>query len=348
MKITIGKKTISSKSKSFIVAEMSGNHGGSLNEALNIIKAAKKSGVDAIKLQTYTADTITLKSNRKDFLIPKKSPWRSKKNLWNLYNYAYTPWVWNKKLFSFAKKLGLEIFSSPFDESAVDHLEKLKCSAYKIASPEMNHIPLIRKVAKTKKPIILSTGLSNLEDLNLAIKNIRLFNSNRIIILSCVSKYPASPHEYNLRELDYFKKKYSAIVGISDHTKDNSLSIASLPLGAKVFEKHFVLKKNINKTVDSFFSETEVSMKNYVDNIRKIEISLNGKKKKLPKGSKFMRSIYVSKNINKGEIISKKNIKICRPGFSLHPKYFDKIIGLKSKKKLIVGDRISLSLFKTK
>lgn len=151
MKIKIGKKIISPKSKSFIVAEMSGNHGGSLNEALNIIKAAKKSGVDAIKLQTYTADTITLKSNRKDFLISKNSPWRSKKNLWNLYNYAYTPWEWHKKLFSFAKKLDLEIFSSPFDESAVDFLEKLNCKAYKIASPEMNHIPLIIKIAKTKK-----------------------------------------------------------------------------------------------------------------------------------------------------------------------------------------------------
>jgi len=347
MNIRIGKSLISNKNKSFIIAEMSGNHNSSLSEAIKIIKKAKKCGANAIKLQTYTADTITLKSNKRDFLIPKNSPWYKKKNLWNLYNHAKTPWEWHKKLFKIAKKIGIEIFSSPFDETAVDFLEKLNCPAYKIASSEINHIPLLEKVSKTKKPVILSTGLANVKDIDLAIKTLKKNNSKKIILLICRSEYPANISDYNLKLIKAFKKKYKIIIGLSDHTLGNSLAISALTNGAKVFEKHFKLNSQ-KKSVDSFFSQNENDFKNYVLDIREVEQALNSKIKKNLKGFKNMRSIYVKKKILKNEKLNSSNIKICRPGYSLHPKFFNKILDKKIIKTLYPGDRIKLKYLKKK
>ena len=340
MSFNFGKLKIGKNFPSLVVAEMSGNHGGSLKRAIHLIKAAKRSGADVIKLQTYTADTITLKSNKKDFLIPKQSPWYSKKNLWKLYNYAHTPWSWHDKLFSEARKIGLEIFSSPFDETAVDFLETLNCPAYKIASSEINHIPLLKRVSLTKKPVIISTGLANKKDIDLAINTLKKSAAKKIILLICVSNYPASINDYDLKKLNDFKKRYNVEVGLSDHTTGNSLAASSVALGAKLFEKHFNLNDN-KKTVDSFFSLSEKKFKFYVKEIRNIEESLKSKKlNNYHERSKSMRSIYISKKILKGEKITKLNIKISRPGFSLHPKYFKRIIGLTVKKNLNLGDRL--------
>lgn len=339
MLVKIGKALIGDNRKSFIIAEMSGNHNSSISKAMKIILAAKNCGANAIKLQTYTPDTITIKSNKKDFQISRKSPWKNRKNLWNLYNYAHTPWSWHKKLFDYAKKIGIEIFSTPFDETAVDFLETLNCKAYKIASSEINHIPLIKKVAETKKPVLLSTGLARIKDIDLAIRTLRKKKVKKIILLLCKSNYPAEIKEHNLKLIKIFKKKYKVIVGLSDHTVGNSLAISSLTLGAKVFEKHF--KLNTQKvSVDSFFSQNEKQFQKYISDIRQTEEALKNCKENNIGGFRNMRSIYLKKKINKNEKISLDHIKVARPGLSLHPKYFDKIIGLEIKKNLDRGDRI--------
>ena len=344
MVIKIGKRSVGNGEPCFVVAEMSGNHGGSLNRALKIVRAAKRAGADAIKLQTYTADTITFKSDKKDFLIPKSSPWFDYKTLWNLYNKAHTPWEWHKKIFNEAKSLKLEIFSTPFDEFAVEFLEKLNCPAYKIASSEINHVPLLEKVAKTKKPIILSTGLSELTDLTLAVNVLRDNGCKKIIILKCVSTYPAPLDEQNLRTIADIKKKFKVISGLSDHTLDSLAATTSVALGASVIEKHFNLHDK-NLTVDSFFSANEISFKKMVEKIRLVEESLGKIKYNISKSSKVnlndRRSIYVVKKINKGELITNKNIKVLRPGFGLHPKLYGKMIGLKAKINLEPGDRLT-------
>ncbi len=284
-----------------------------------------------------------MKSNKKDFLISNQSPWKKYKNLWNLYHKAHTPLSWHKKIFDEAKKLNLEYFSSPFDENAVDFLETLKVKAYKIASPEINHIPLIKKIAKTKKPIILSSGLSNYSDLNLAIKTIRKLGNNKIILLKCNSSYPSPIEDSNIITISDIFKRFRVLSGLSDHTTDNTSAIASVALGASLVEKH--IKLNEEKTIDSFFSINEKNFKTLVSDIRKLELSLGKVSYDLTKSSKInyggRRSIYISKKIKKGEILTKRNIKIVRPSYSLHPKYYDKILGYKAKKNLDIGDRIT-------
>ena len=344
MVIKIGTKSVGGGKPCFVVAEMSGNHGGDLNRAIKIVRAAKRAGADAIKLQTYTADTITFKSKKKDFLIPKSSPWFKYKTLWNLYNKAHTPWKWHKRIFEEAKSLKLEIFSTPFDESAVDFLEKLNCPAYKIASSEINHIPLIKKVAKTKKPVILSTGLSDFTDLTLAVRALRNNGCKKIIILKCVSTYPAPIDEQNLKTIVDIKKKFNVVSGLSDHTIDSLAATTSVALGASVIEKHFNLLDK-NSTVDSFFSANEISFKKMVEKIRLVEKSLGEIKYDFSKSSKAnlngRRSIYVVKKIYKGELITSKNTKVIRPGFGLRPILYGKVDGLKAKINLNPGDRLT-------
>ena len=349
MKIKIGQIYLGHNLPCFVVAEMSGNHNGKISRALKIIHSAKKAGANAVKLQTYTADSITLKSNRKDFIISRDSPWFKKKNLWNLYKFAHTPIEWHKRLFQEAKKMKIEIFSSPFDESAVDFLEKLNCPAYKIASPEINHIPLLEKVAKTKKPVILSTGLSTYKDIKLAIKTIRSFGNNKIIVLKCTTAYPSELKEQNLLTIPDMKKKFKVLVGFSDHTKGKIASISTVALGANIIEKHFNLDDK-TKTVDSFFSVGEKFFGDMVQDIRDIEKSL-GKvsyeiSKKSKKSLKAKRSIYVTKDILKGNKIDKKNIKIIRPGYGLPPIYFKKILGRRVNNNLKRGDRMLLKNIK--
>ena len=326
----------------FIVAEISGNHNKKINHAKRLIYSAKKAGFNAVKLQTYTADTITLNSSKKDFLLPKNSPWNKKKNLWNLYKSASTPWNWHHELFKFAKKLKINIFSSPCDESAVEYLESINCEIYKIPSPEITHIPLLEKVAKTKKNIIISTGLAKEKDLDLAVKTIRKFGNNKILITKCTTAYPAPMNELNLKMINYYKRRYKCLVGYSDHTIGEVASITAVQNGAVLIEKHICL--NNIKSVDDFFSLQEKDLKKFVQSIRDSESSIGKIIKNLtPSTKKHLlgrRSIYVSKSIKKGSIITKNNVKIVRPSFGMHPKKFKQIIGKRVKRSLKIGDRI--------
>ena len=349
MNFKIGKKKIGKNCKTFLVAELSRNHNQSVDRAKRLIKSAKLAGADAVKLQTYTADTITLKSNKKDFRIKGNSPWKRYKNFWKLYNKASTPLQWHKELFEYAKKIKIEIFTSPFDESAVDYLEKLKCPAYKIASPEINHIPLLEKVARTKKPIILSNGLADLSDLRLAIKVLRKNGCKKIAILQCVSSYPAPLEDQNLNTIINIQKQFKVISGLSDHTENNISAISSVALGGSIIEKHFNIDDKI-KTVDAFFSTNFKTFKNLVNNVRETEKALGKVSYKISKSSfKHLvgrRYIYVSNKIKVGEKISLKNVKVVRPAYGLHPKYLKKILGKISKKNLSPGSRFKLSYLK--
>ena len=341
----IGKTKVGLNQKCFIVAELSGNHAGSLQRAKKLILKAKIAGADAVKLQTYTSDTITLNSDLKDFKIKSNSPWKKRKNLWNLYKGAQTPWEWHKSLFTYAKKVKIEIFSSPFDETAVNLLEQLKCPAYKIASAEINHIPLLERVAKTKKPVILSIGLATKKDISLAVKTLRANGCNKIIILQCVSEYPAKIQDQNLNLIPEIKKEFDVISGLSDHSIGFVSALSSVIIGGSVVEKHFNLKDK-TKTVDSFFSMKEENFTRMVKLIREAESSI-GKSNFQHSYNKIKninsrRSIYVSKDISNGEKLNIKNIKVVRPGYSLHPKYFKYLLGKKTKKPLKKGSRLSL------
>ena len=347
MNVKLGKYKIGDNYPSLIVAELSGNHGGNLGDALKLVKFAHKAGANAIKLQTYTANTITINSKKKDFLIKKNSPWKNNVNYWKLYNKAHTPWGWHKKIFNLANKLGILAFSSPFDETAVDFLEKLNCPVYKLA-PEINHIPLIKKIAKTKKPIIISTGLADLKEISKAVKIIRSYKNNKIIILKCTTSYPCKNKDLNLASMLTLKKKYKTIVGFSDHSIGDVGSITAVALGAKMIEKHISLKNK--KTVDDFFSLNGQNFKKFVKKIRDAEMSLGSKKYKISKSARIhmvgKRSIYVCKKIKIGDKVDKNNIKVVRPNKSLDPKFYSKLIGMISKKNLNPGDRIKMNYFK--
>ena len=345
----IGKKPVGENHRCFIVAEISASHNNNLKHALQLVKAAKKSGADAIKLQTYTPDTITLKSNRADFRIKKNSPWKKYKNLWNLYNEASMPWSWQKKIFDLSKKLNLSYFSSPFDETAVDFLEKIGSQAYKIASPEINHLPLIRKVAKTKKPIIISTGLTSKRGIEKALKVIKKEGNKKIIILKCTSSYPANYGDLNLKMIQYFRKSFNTLVGFSDHSIGSLPASVAVSLGGCMLEKHIQLGKS-KKNVDSFFSSEAKDFMEMVNMIRSTEKILGSINYKIPnkarKSLNGKRSIYVVKDIKKGEALNKSNIKVIRPIFGLDPKYYEKALGKKANKKLKFGDRLKLKNIK--
>ncbi|EQC43336.1 pseudaminic acid synthase [Bacteriovorax sp. Seq25_V] len=336
---------ISDLSPAYIIAEMSGNHNGDINYAIEIIKKAKEAGADAVKLQTYKASTITLDSNKEDFLLPKDSPWAGSKNLYSLYEEAHTPWEWHKKLFKVAHEVGIDIFSSPFDETAVDLLESLNTPAYKIASPEINDLQLIKKVALTNKPIILSTGLATVEDIELAIKTLEDNGCYQYAFLKCTTAYPAPLDEINLATIPEIRKRYNCIAGLSDHTLGIEVPIASVALGAKIIEKHFTVDKS-NTGVDSFFSLDFVEFKQMVSSIRKVESAIGVANFDLTKSSKNnlrgKRSLYVSKNIKKGELLTPNNIKSVRPGLGLAPKYFDSVLNKPVKRDLEFGERLKL------
>ena len=345
--LKIQNRIINKDSPTFIVAEMSANHNGDIAIAKEIILKAQESGADAVKLQTYKAETITLDSDKQDFIIDNESPWSHYHTLYKLYDKAHTPWQWHEELFEYANKIGITIFSAPFDQTAVEFLEELKCPVYKIASPEITDIPLIREVAKTGKPVIISTGLSNFEDLELAVKTLRDNDCNQISILKCTSTYPAPFDEINLSTLADYSEKFQCVPGLSDHTKGDEVPIASISLGAKIVEKHFVLN-NDEDTADSFFSMNHKNFKKMVNKIRNVEnaigvVNYNITKSAL-KNSHSKRSLYISKNIKKGETISKKNIKSVRPGFGLHPKFYDEILGKKVNKNLEKGDRLNFDV----
>ena len=323
----------------FIIAEMSANHNGSLQTALDTIKAAKESGANAIKLQTYRADTITLDCKKDDFMIDGGTFWDGK-NLYELYEEAYTPWEWHKELFEYARSIDIDIFSSPFDKSAVDFLETLKPSAYKIASFEITDYELIRYTASKAKPIIISTGIALEDEIKDAIDICKSVGNEQIILLKCTSEYPAPLNQAHLQTIPKLKETYSVEVGFSDHTIGSTAPIVAVTLGAKVIEKHFIIDKSIGGA-DAGFSMEAKDFKLMVSAIREAEQLLVGVDdfKEEKSGRRFSRSIYVSKDIKKGDVLSDENLKSVRPGYGMHPKYLKDVLGTKAKRDYGFGDR---------
>lgn len=312
----------------FIIAEVSANHGGNIQNAKDLIKVAADSHADAVKLQTYTADTMTIDSDKEDFLIKSWTAWDGK-TLYDLYGEAYTPREWHQELKDYANSLWLELFSTPFDETAVDFLEELDVPCHKIASFENNHIPLIKKIAQTGKPIIISTGMANYDDITLALDTIRWEWNDQIILLKCTSSYPAPYEEMNLRTLQWFQKDFDVIPGLSDHSLGIEVPIASVTLWARVIEKHFCLSRDI-PTADSHFSLIPEEFEQMVSSVRNIEKAL-GKVtydiwQKETKSKVFKRSIYVVQDIKKWDKLTKDNIKVIRPWYALHPKYYEEVL----------------------
>lgn len=329
--------------KPFIIAEMSGNHNQSLEKALKIVESAAKCGADAIKIQTYTAETMTMKGIYK---INDNSLWDGQ-DLYELYEKAYTPWDWHKPIFEKAKSLNIIPFSSPFDSSSVDFLENLGVELYKIASFENTDIPLIKKIASKKKPVIMSTGAASISQIDEAVSTLRENGCNEIVLLKCTSSYPASPETSNINTIPNLKQIFKCPVGLSDHTLGVGVSIASVALGATVIEKHFTLDRS-EGGVDSAFSIEPLELKILVDDCKRAFLSLGNVKYGLTSDEinmvKFKRSVYVSKDVKKGELFSKKNIRVIRPGFGIKPKYFDLIIGKKSKYDIPAGKPLSWDL----
>jgi pseudaminic acid synthase len=340
----IGTYNITDTSPTFIVAELSANHNGKLKIAIETIKAAKRAGANAIKLQTYTADTLTINCKNDDFKIKQDTIW-DEQFFYDLYKSAYTPWEWHKELFACANSEGLICFSSPFDKSAVDFLESLNCPAYKIASFEITDIPLIEYVASKNKPVIISTGIAGIEDITLAISACKQHNNEEIILLKCTSSYPSLAEDANLLMIPDFTDRFGVIAGLSDHTIGAIVPIVATTLGAKVIEKHFILDRSIGGP-DSQFSMNEDEFKNMVNSIREAESAFGQINytltDKMLKSREFSRSLYVVENIKIGEIITEKNVRSIRPGFGLHPKYLNYVIGRKARINLHKGTRLSL------
>lgn len=315
----------------FLIAEISANHDGKITNAKKLIYQAKKYGADAVKLQTYSPDTITLNSKNKYFKI-KKGPWKNY-FLWDLYKQGQTPLNWHKELFKYAKKLNINIFSTPFDETAVDFLEKLNCPFYKLSSFEITHIPLIKKIASKKKHMIISTGMASLKEIKIAYDTAIKYGAKSVTLLYCVSNYPSDISDFNLTNISIMRKKFNCEVGLSDHSLDNSISSTSVALGARIFEKHIALNKK--KGLDAQFSLVGKEILEYKKNLIKIYKLVNNKKfyrsKEELKNKSFRRSIFSSRNIRKGEKFSYDNIKVVRPSNGLEPIYYEKIIGKISK-----------------
>ena len=326
----------------FIIAELSANHGGDINIAKETIKAAKEIGANAIKLQTYTADTLTLDSNKEDFIIKGGTLWDGKK-LYDLYKEAYLPWEWHKELFDYAREIGIDIFSSPFDKSAVDFLEQFNPSAYKIASFEITDYELIRYTASKMRPIIISTGIATIDEIQDAVDICRNQGNNDIVLLKCTSSYPASLEEANLKTIPNLAKTFGVISGFSDHTLGSTAPIVAVTLGAKVIEKHFILDKSIGGADADFsmdkkeFSEMIKAIRDTEKLLGKVDYSMTEKKKK---SRQFSRSLYVAKDIKKGELFTEENIRSVRPGYGMHPKYLKDVLGKEADKDFKFGGRI--------
>ncbi len=326
-KIKIANIEIGEGCKPFIIAEMSGNHNQSIDRALAIVDAAAAAGAHALKLQTYTADTITMKGA---YTISDPTSLWNGKELHDLYKEAYTPWEWHKAIFDRAKEKGMIAFSSPFDETAVDFLEELNVPLYKIASFENTHHPLLIKVAKTGKPVIMSTGVSSVADIDESVQVLKNAGCKDIILLKCTSTYPATPENTNLNTIPHLAKLHDCIVGLSDHTMGIGASVAAVALGASVIEKHFTLRR-ADGGVDSAFSLEPEELKSLVIETERAFLSLGkiqyGIQKIEEKSMFFKRSIYVAEDIKAGEKFSEKNLRVIRPGDGLAPKYYSQLIG---------------------
>jgi pseudaminic acid synthase len=336
------------KNKTFIIAELSANHNGDVNIALETVRAAKRSGADAIKLQTYTADTLTIDCKNDYFKINHGTAWDGE-YLYDLYKRAYTPWEWHKEIFNVAKEEGLVCFSSPFDTTAVDFLEKLDSPIYKIASFEIQDIPLIEYAASKGKPMIISTGIAEIDDIELAIETCKKSGNNDITILKCTSAYPADPADSNLMTIPDIKKRFGVKAGLSDHTMGIEGPIVATVLGATVIEKHFILNKSIGGP-DGHFSLDEKEFTEMVKAVRKAEqimgvaeYEMTEKKKK---SRQFSRSLFVVKDVKAGEQITKENVRSIRPGFGMHPKHLSELIGKKFNQYLEKGTPMTKEIIK--
>lgn len=331
----------------FIVAEMSGNHNSSLDRALEIVDAAAKAGAHALKVQTYTADIMTLDIDEREFHISDpKSPWKGK-SLYNLYQQAYTPWEWHEPIFERCRELGMVAFSTPFDETAVDFLETLNVPAYKIASFEINHLPLIKKVASTGKPLFISTGMATIAEIDEAVTTARENGCQDIILLKCTSSYPATPDGSNLLTIPHMGDLFSLQVGLSDHTAGIGVAIASISLGAVVIEKHFTLSR-ADGGVDSAFSIEPNELRALVvetERARQAIGSISYGPTEQEKGSlQYRRSLYIVKDMRAGEVLDSENMRAIRPGYGLPPKYSDILLGGKAAKDIKMGTPLSWDL----
>jgi pseudaminic acid synthase len=343
--ININGRLIGHGCTPYIVAEMSGNHNHNLDRAISIIDAAKAAGADAVKLQTYRADTITIDHNSEEFTI-KGGLWDGQR-LYELYEQAHTPWAWHNSLFEHARRIGITIFSSPFDPTAVDFLESLGAPAYKIASPELVDLPLIRKVASTGKPIILSTGAASLEEIEEAVQTARNSGANEIVLLHCTAAYPAPPEEANLSSIAVLAKRFNVIAGLSDHTLGTTVALLAVGLGASFIEKHFTLAR-ADAGVDSAFSIEPQELAELVRAARIAHVSI-GKPTFAPTESeaivlKNRRSLYVVKSLAKGELITSEHIRSIRPGNGLKPRYLESVLGQRASRELAFGEPLQFSM----
>jgi len=331
------------KESVYIIAELSANHNGNLQVALDTIKAAKEIGANAIKLQTYTADTLTLNCKKEDFIIKGGTLWDNK-SMYELYQEAFTPWEWHEELFRYAREIGIDIFSSPFDKTAVDFLEQFEPSAYKIASFEITDYELVRYVASKHKPIIISTGIATLEEIEDVVSICKEEKNEDIVLLKCTSAYPAPLEEANLKMIPDLASRFGVVAGFSDHTLSTTAPITAVALGAKVIEKHFILDKSIGGP-DADFSLDKTEFAQMVQTVRdtekllgRVDYSMNEKKQK---SRQFARSLYVAKDIKKGETFTEANIRSVRPGYGMHPKHLKEILGKKAQRDYEFGDRLS-------
>lgn len=341
--LSIDGRHIGSAYPPYVIAELSANHNGSLDNALTLIKKAKEAGADAIKIQTYRADTITIKSDRDEFTI-KEGLWKGQ-TLFDLYESAHTPWSWHQQLFDYARKVNITLFSSPFDKTAVDLLEDLNTPAYKIASFEAIDLPLIRYVASTKKPMIISTGMANIEEIAAAVDTAKSHGCSQLALLHCVSAYPAQAEDYNLRTIMDIAERFNTVTGLSDHTLGNATTLSSIALGAAIVEKHFTLDRNGGGPDDSFSMEphdlemlcrdAQVAWKA----LGKVSYRRTEAEKQ---NLQFRRSLYIVESVVAGEIVTEENVRSIRPGFGLSPKELDKVLGKRFKQALGKGTALQM------
>ncbi len=346
--MNIAKRKIGTECPVFIIAELSANHNQDFDVAVATIKAAKDAGADAIKLQTYTPDTITIDCDNEYFQINQGTIWDGT-TLYKLYEKAYTPWDWQPKLKEVAESVGLVCFSSPFDKTAVDFLEKMDVPAYKVASFEITDIPLIRYIAQKNKPVILSTGVAMKEDIDLAVQTIKEAGNNEIALLKCTSAYPTPLEEVNLRGMPEIEAIYQTVVGLSDHTLGIEMPVAATALGAKIIEKHFILDKDLGGP-DAMFSLDPKEFKAMSQAVRNIEKSLGTRSfvltNRAKKSREHSRSLFVTEDVNEGESLTESNIRSIRPGFGMHPKYWSDVLGRKAKYTLKKGQPLSWDMIK--
>ena len=345
--LKINGRAIGTGHPCYIVAEISANHGQSYDRAVKIIEAAKASGADAVKIQTYTPDTLTIDCNNQYFSIDG-TPWEGR-TLYDLYAEAYTPWEWQPKLKKIADRLGIDLFSSPFDNTAVDFLEKMDVPAYKIASFELIDLPLIRTIAQTGKPVILSTGMANLAEIDEAVNTIRSTGNNQVALLKCSSAYPAPPEDMNLRTIEHLSRAYNVPAGLSDHTLGIAVSVAAVSLGACIIEKHLTLDRS-DGGPDSAFSLEPSEFKGMVAAVRTAEKSIGNVCYEISPKEKesriFRRSLFAVEDIQAGQVFTQQNIRSIRPGYGLHPRYLEVVLGKKATQNIHHGTPLDWKLVK--